>query len=115
MSPGICSFVPPYLLERIAASSADAPEHCPLPLARDQELRAGRAGAPAMSGPAAAAAGGAAWVVHTAHNGSTLPGDVVRSAGEPASGDAAVDESADGTTEVLAMNADVFHRSSYDG
>src|SRR4051795_5422386 len=115
MSPGICSFVPPYLLERIAASSADAAEHCRLTLARDQELRAGRAAAPAPSGPAAAAAGGAAWVVHTAHNGSTLPGDVVRSAGEPASGDAAVDESADGTTDVLAMYADVFARSSYDG
>src|SRR3954469_2063600 len=114
MSPGICSFVPPYLLERIAASSADAAEHCRLTLARDQELRAGRAAAPAASGPAAAA-GGAAWVVHTAHNGSTLPGDVVRSAGEPASGDAAVDESADGTTDVLAMYADVFARSSYDG
>src|SRR3954471_17414403 len=113
MSPGQCSFVPPYLLERIAASSSDAADHCRLTLARDQELRAGRATAPTTV--PTPAAGQPAWVVHTAHNGSTLPGDVVRSAGEPASGDAAVDESADGTTEVLAMYADVFSRSSYDG
>jgi hypothetical protein len=113
MSLGHCSFVPPYLLERIAASSSDAADHCRLTLARDQELRAGRATAPASARPTAV--GGAAWVVHTAHNGSTLPGDVVRSAGEPASGDAAVDESADGTSQVLAMYADVFSRSSYDG
>src|SRR3954447_632303 len=113
MSPGTCSFVPPYLLERIAASSSDAAEHCRLTLARDQEVRSGRAAAPTAPGPTAA--GAAAWVVHTAHNASTLPGDVVRSAGEPASGDAAVDESADGTTEVLAMYDDVFSRSSYDG
>jgi Zn-dependent metalloprotease len=59
--------------------------------------------------------GEAAWVVHTAGHGATLPGDVVRSAGDPASGDTTVDEAADGTTAVLAMYADVFGRSSYDG
>jgi Zn-dependent metalloprotease len=54
-------------------------------------------------------------VVHTAHNGSALPGDVVRSAGDPASGDAAVDEAADGVTATIAMYADAFQRASYDG
>src|SRR3954469_19483726 len=107
MSLGSCSFVPPYLLERIAASSTDAADQCRLTLARDRELRDGRASAPTTAGPAAAA-GGAAGVVHTARHGSTLPGDVVRSAGDPTSGDTAVDEAADGTTAVLAMYADVF-------
>ncbi len=114
MSLGSCSFVPPYLLERIAASSSDAADHCRLTLARDRELREGRASAPTTAG-ATAAAGQAAWVVHTARHGSTLPGDVVRSAGDPASGDTTVDEAADGTAAVLAMYADVFARSSYDG
>src|SRR3954453_13115284 len=98
MSLGKCSFVPPSLLERIAASSSDAADHCRLTLARDQELRAGRAAAPTTSGPTAV--GGPAWVVRTARNGAPLPGDVVRSAGEPASGDAAADQSADGTAQV---------------
>jgi hypothetical protein len=113
MSLGSCTFVPPFLLERIAASSHEAADHCRLTLARDQELREGRgsAGAAARS----VAAGEAAWAVHTAANGSTLPGDEVRSAGDPASGDAAVDEAADGVTATLSMYADVFARSSYDG
>src|SRR3954451_2458170 len=118
MTLGSCSFVPPYLLERIAASSADAADHCQATLARDQELREGRASAqttaPAPTAAGAAAAG-AAWVVHTARHGSALPGDVVRSAGDPGSGDTTVDEAADGVTAVLAMYADVFARSSYDG
>jgi hypothetical protein len=112
MSLGACSFVPPYLLERIAASSSDAAEHCRLTLARDQELRAGRATAPTTAGPTAA--GGPAWAVHDAHHGSTLPGTLARSAGGAASGDAAVDQAGDGTTDVLAMYAEVFSRSSYD-
>jgi hypothetical protein len=114
MSLGSCTFVPPYLLERIAASSSDAADHCSLTLARDRELRDGRASAPTMpAGPAAT--GQAAWVVHSARRGSALPGDVVRSAGDPASGDTTVDEASAGTTAVLAMYADVFARSSYDG
>ena len=119
MSLGSCTFVPPFLLERIASSSHDAADHSRLTLARDQELREGRSGpAPQATPPTDAtqtAAGGAAWVVHTAHNGSALPGDVVRSAGDPASGDASVDEAADGVTATLDMYRQVFSRSSYDG
>jgi Zn-dependent metalloprotease len=120
MSLGSCSFVPPFLLERIAASSHEAAEHSRLTLARDQELREGRApsGAAADRLPRATAPAGAsdvAWVVHTAENGSTLPGRVVRSAGDPGSGDASVDEAADGITATLSTYAEAFSRSSYDG
>ncbi len=90
-----CSFVPPYLLERIAVSGTAAADHCRATLATDARLRAGRETATAAP---PSAAGSAAWVVHTAGNGSTLPGSVVRATGEPASGDAAVDEAADGIT-----------------
>ena len=110
-----CSFVPPYLLERIAASDPAAADHCRATLANDQEFRAGRE-VPSQQGTAAApAAGGPAWVVDTAANGSTLPGSVVRSAGQPASGDASVDEAADGITAILSLYADVYDRASYDG
>ena len=90
MSLGSCSFVPPFLLERIAASSHDAAEHCRATLARDQELREGRVGPTSSGAPTRSTqvtAGGAAWVVHTADNGSTLPGDgraLGRRSGRPA-------------------------------
>ena len=74
-----CSFVPPYLLERIAASDSEAADHCRETLAADQAFRAGRVAAPTTA--AAPTATGAAWVVHTAANGSTLPGSVVRTGG----------------------------------
>jgi hypothetical protein len=109
MSLGSCGFVPPYLLERIAASSHEAADRCRWTLARDQELREGRAR------PAQPVAGESAWAVHTAANGSTLPGQLVRSAEDPASGDAAVDEAAGGITATLSLYADAFSRTSYDG
>ena len=110
-----CSFVPPYLLERIAASDSAAADHCRSTLARTR--RSGRGGRPPVRPPSlpAPTAAGAAWVVHTAAHGSTLPGAVVRTAGEAASGDAAVDEAADGITATLALFLDAFARSSYDG
>ena len=52
--------------------------------------------------------------MHTAHNGSALPGDVVRRPGDPASGDLAVDEAADGVAGSLAMFSEVYGRDSYD-
>jgi len=107
-----CSFVPPYLLERIAASGSAAADHCRSTLATDDVFRAGRQG-PAPE-PAAPTATSAAWVVHTAAHGSTLPGAVVRTAGEAASGDVAVDEAATGITATLDLFSDAFARSSYD-
>ena len=107
-----CSFVPPYLLERIAASDSEAADHCRATLAADEAFRAGRVAAPTTT---ATTATGAAWVVHTAANGATLPGSVVRIAGDPASGDVSVDEASDGITATLALYREAFARASYDG
>jgi Zn-dependent metalloprotease len=112
MNLGVCTFVPPFLLERIAATDSAAAEHSRATLVRDQEFRAARQSAVPPPAPGATAA---AWVVDTAGNGSTLPGTVVRSAGQPASGDASVDEAADGITATLSLYADIYDRSSYDG
>jgi Zn-dependent metalloprotease len=108
-----CTFVPPYLLEHVAASSPEAAAVCRATLARDQELRLRRSAAGSQSATTATDTG-PAWVVHTAHNTATLPGDVVRSAGDPASGDVTVDEAASGITATLSLYADAFGRSSYD-
>lgn len=98
-----CRFVPPYLLARVA----------PRGLVLDEALRAARAAShPARTGLRAAAA---AWTVHSAEGGTALPGRAVRSAGEPESGDVAVDEAAAGITGALALFAEVYGRRSYDG
>src|SRR4051812_47444993 len=99
-----CGFVPPYLLARIAPGS----------LVVDDALRAARA-APVAVGPVERAAAAPTWTVHDAGNTTTLPGRVVRSAGSAESGDPAVDEAATGITGALALFAEVYGRSSYDG
>ncbi|HEY0953030.1 M4 family metallopeptidase, partial [Nocardioides sp.] len=97
-----CRFVPPYLLRRVAPDS----------LVVDERLRAGRTVPVAER---TLLAGGPPWTVHTADNRTTLPGRVVRTAAQPESGDAAVDEAATGITGALALFAEVYGRSSYDG
>ncbi|WP_027861315.1 protealysin inhibitor emfourin [Marmoricola sp. URHB0036] len=102
-----CHFIPGYLLERLA----QAPDEDLAACGRrtqviDEQLRARPTVAPA-------AAGSGAWEIHDAANGSTLPGRLVRAAGQPDSGDVTVDEAATGITESLALFSD-FGRSSYD-
>jgi hypothetical protein len=117
-----CSFVPPYLLEQIARSAAGygAAARATATLTVDAQLRDRRATTAPPPRPAATvtAPGAAAtvpdWTVHTAGNTTTLPGTPVRGAGDPASGDAAVDEAADGIDGALRLFAEVFDRSSYD-
>ncbi|GAA1917063.1 protealysin inhibitor emfourin [Nocardioides hwasunensis] len=99
-----CTFIPPWLADRVDGPGAAA---------RDEELRARRG---ATARPAQAVApGGPAWTVHDAGSSTTLPGSAVRAAGEPATGDVAVDEAASGIEATLAMYADALGRSSYDG
>ena len=101
-----CSFVPPYLLARVAPGLLD----------HDSALRDRRwASAPLPAPVTAARAAGAAWTVYTADGSETLPGTRVRAAGDPAGGDAAVGEAATGITGALAMYAEVYGRDSFDG
>lgn len=109
-----CQFVPPYLLAQVAASRSAAAPTCDRTLAVDAGLRSARMTRP-PGARATLLAGGPAWVVHTAENGTTLPGRPVRSVGQPASGDPAVDEAADGIAASLALFAEVYGRASYDG
>jgi hypothetical protein len=117
-----CSFIPPYLLEQIARSDAGrgaAAAHATATLIVDAQLRDVRAGGLPRPTPTglvpAAAAGVPDWTVHTARNTTTLPGTPVRGAGDPPTGDAAVDEAADGILGALRLFAEVFDRSSFDG
>ncbi len=114
-----CSFVPPYLLEQIARSDAAAAARATATLTVDAQLRDHRATIPPRPTPSTVAPGAVAtvpdWTVHTAGGTTNLPGTPVRGAGDAASGDAAVDEAADGIDGALRLFAEVFNRSSYDG
>ncbi len=104
-------FVPPYLLERLAARGG--PEVAERGR-RTVEIDAALRGVRARSSPAVVPVpSGLAWQVHTAHRTAELPGELVRTTGQPASGDAAVDEAAAGIEATLALLRD-WERASYD-
>jgi hypothetical protein len=107
-----CSFVPPYLLERVAAVHGDAAVTacCWGTLALDAELRSRRAAASAAPPPS----GPAPFGIHDAGGGTTLPGRLARSAGDVPVGDAAVDEAYTGVEASLALLRQAFGRASYD-
>lgn len=110
MSP--CHIVPPYLLEKLAAAHPDPAtgEMGRRTLEIDAELRRRR-----LTVTAPPVSSGGPFSVHTAGNGSDLPGALVRAAGDPASGDPAADEAYAGVEASLALFSEVYGRSSYDG
>jgi hypothetical protein len=107
-----CTFVPPYLLRRIAGAAPEGATGFTSALAHDEGFRASRTSMPAR--PTVGAVAGAAWTIHSAGHGTTLPGAPVRSTGQPESGDEAVDEAAYGVAGTLALFAEVYGRASYD-
>lgn len=118
-----CSFVPPYLLQKIAATHPDV-DACGCShqtLAVDAELRERRLVSPgaAVTGVAGTTAeteaAAAAFEVHTAAGDSGLPGRLVRAMGAAVSGDPAVDEAYAGVEASLALFREVFGRDSFDG
>jgi len=108
-----CTFIPPWLLERIGREPGDL----------DRSARRARElGADVRLRPTAAPPGARtptpSWTVHDVQQGTRLPGVAVRSAGEDHpdpgdTGDPAVDEAAVGTVATLRM-WESLGRSSYD-
>jgi hypothetical protein len=107
-----CTFVPPYLLRRIAGSATEVAQSCAATLSVDEAFRERRTSPPPSRGGVRT---GPAWTVHTAEQGTTLPGTPVRAAGQSESGDVAVDEAAHGVAGSLALFAEIYGRASYDG
>ena len=111
-----CTFVPPYLLQRVAlrAGTRHASDSGRETLQVDDRLRARRESPPGqMAAPPLP--GTKTRVVHTANNTESLPGEVVRSDGDPPVGDAAVDEAFDSSGQVWDMFDSQFGRQSIDG
>ena len=113
----LCTFVPDYLLQRVAAMHRD--DHisggCHQTLALDAQLRSRRASAAPSVVPVPPLEVAGPFAVHTADNGTTLPGRLARPAGSGPVGDPAVDEAYTGVEASLALFREAFGRSSYDG
>ena len=97
----ICTFVPPYPLQRIAlrAGTRHASTSGSQTLQVDDRLRARRQLATGSNGRSTPARP-KTRVVHTADNTESLPGEVVRSDGDPPVGDPAVDEAFDSSGQL---------------
>jgi Zn-dependent metalloprotease len=113
--PVMCGIVPPYLLENIARRGsarqrAAATRALALDLVHRQARTAGRptvtVTTPAEDGPRR--------TVSTADGSVTLPGRLVRSEGEPATGDAATDEAYDGLGATYDLYLSAYDRHSVD-
>ena len=110
--------IPPYLLRNLIQSETrdDQRARWQAMLERDQSLRADRASfAPTPAAPAQAGPGGLQRTVYDARNGTDLPGQQVRSEGEPALEDTAVNQAYDGTGAAWKMFSECFDRDSIDG
>jgi hypothetical protein len=109
----LCSFVPPYLLARVAAFHGDTAVAgcCRGTLVADAEIRSRRAAVAGVVAPSLELP----FAIHDAGGTTTLPGAMVRAAGVPPVGDAAVDEAYHGVEASLALLREAFGRTSYDG
>jgi hypothetical protein len=120
-----CSFVPPYLLEAVAAAAEPhVAAHARRTLEADVTLRGRRQGRADMARTGAArlpelpepgTEQHPQRVVSDAHGNDVLPGDRVRGEGDPATGDVAVDEACDGLGSTWALYREVYDRNSLDG
>ena len=119
-----CSIVPPYLLEALAAS--DDPHlaaHAQATLDVDAERRSSRRTAGLRPGGsptprrrlARGTADGPQRAIHDAKHATTLPGILVRSEGEPETGDQGVTEAYDGLGATWQLWQEAYGRNSLDG
>lgn len=105
-----CSFIPPYLLQRLALSSEPPDERT---LRIDEQLRRRREyPIPTLRAPTAEGEG--IRLVYDAGNDEELPGTLARR-GDPPTGDPAVDEAWDYSGLVWQLFDEEFQRRSFDG
>jgi Thermolysin metallopeptidase, alpha-helical domain/Thermolysin metallopeptidase, catalytic domain len=117
---GICRVVPSYVFEQIALNAPERQRAAALrTLVFDASVRLGRVEGPGF-GPGAkpafgyAGAGGQRFVYDT-HNSEVLPGELVRSEDDDASGDVAINEAFDGLGATYDLLLDQYYRDSIDG
>jgi Zn-dependent metalloprotease len=111
-----CGIVPPHILEAIAQRGTDEQRAAAQQtLALDHQIRSHRAAAQAQSRDVAGA--GAMHKnrrIYTAAHGTSLPGTLVRSEGQGASGDVGINEAYDGLGATFDLYSAVYGRNSID-
>ncbi|PKQ31191.1 MAG: metalloprotease [Actinobacteria bacterium HGW-Actinobacteria-2] len=114
--PPLRGIVPPYLLRHLAQTDEPQASAALDTLTRDQRQRRYRATKrPRTVRPLLAAPEAVSRLISNADNVERLPGKRVREEGQPATGDAAVDEAYDGFGSTWALFHDVYGRNSIDG
>jgi len=107
--------VPPHIVEQIIENgSPDQINRAQHNLNVSGEVRSQRNTIAATSAKPQITAGQKQRKVYDAQNGSTLPGNLVRSEGDPATGDPAADEAYDGAGTTYDLYFDIFERNSID-
>ncbi len=112
--------IPPYMLEKIAENGTPQQrtwaERTLITTAalRDHRQTVAAKEVPSEEAVPMAPPQGKQRSVYTANNVSTLPGELVRSEGGPASGDPAVDEAYDGAGETYDLFWNSYQRDSID-
>ena len=113
----ICEIIPPYILQNIAERGTPAQQEKAqrelLVSAAIRSQRQTRAEFSPLIETAAAVAKDRA--VYNAQQGSSLPGQLARSEGQPPGADAAVNEAYDGSGTTYDLFSDIFNRNSIDG
>ena len=118
-TPTRCTLIPPYILQALARHADPAVRDAAIAtLGFDRTFAVNRLlGDRAIRAAAETAAPVAARLdrlIHDAHGTETLPGRLVRSEGDPASSDVAVDEAYDGLGDTWKLYEDVYGRNSID-
>ncbi len=116
------TILPPYILDNIARNGSDSQRDAALQThSIDNTFRSLRATTQlaassirGLSMPHATATPQVERTVYTANNTQNLPGTLLRSEGQPASGDIAANEAYEGLGATYAFYAEVFGRNSID-
>jgi hypothetical protein len=115
MTRPIASIVPPYLLRQLANADDELARLARHTLVADGRRRAARASFAPPVAPERARSATLVRAIHDAGHTEDLPGELVRSEGADATGDAAVDEAYDGLGATWKLFEEVYGRNSIDG
>ncbi len=107
--------VPPHMLDKIQTNgTAEQIANARKSIAISGEMRGLRQSLADMAKKPGAVAGVKSRQIYDAQSGSTLPGTLVRSEGQPPTGDIAADEAYDGAGATYDLYNDIFQRNSID-
>ncbi len=107
--------IPPHMVDKIIENGGkDQIERAVKTLNISDQIRSARQSVPEAIKRTQAVAGQKNRLIYDAQNGSTLPGTLVRSEGDPATGDPAADEAYDGAGATFDLYYEIFERDSID-